>query len=90
MSSSLHTLQTLTRPPLGCAAAEAATNIQQVWLNCAAFNEDGSEMFEAGRAAEAELAAMFVAAGLPTPGDVTAKWRRSTSKRVNSITYLER
>jgi hypothetical protein len=64
-------------------AAEAAADIQQVWLNCAAFNADGSAMFEAGRAAEAELAAEFVAAGLPTPGDVAAKNGRGASKRVN-------
>lgn len=64
-------------------AAEAAADMQQVWLNCAAYNEDGSEMFEAGRAAEAELAALCVAAGLPTPGDAAARGRRSGSKRVS-------
>ncbi len=50
-------------------AAEAAADIQQVWANCAAFNEDGSSMFEAGAAGEAELSGLFVAAGLPTPAD---------------------
>lgn len=50
-------------------AAEAAADIQQVWANCAAFNEDGSGMFEAGAAGEAELSGLFVAAGLPTPAD---------------------
>jgi hypothetical protein len=64
-------------------AAEAAAEIQQVWLNCAAFNADGSAMFEAGRAAEAELAALFVAAGLPTPGDMAAKNGRGAGKRVS-------
>lgn len=70
------------------AAAEAAADIQQVWLNCAAFNADGSAMFEAGRAAEAELAAEFVAAGLPTPGDVAAKNGRGAGKRVKRVHLL--
>lgn len=54
--------------------------MQQVWTNCATYNEDGSKMFEAGRAAEAELAALFVAAGLPTPADAVNKGKRGHKK----------
>lgn len=56
-------------------AAQAAADVQQVWANCVAFNEDSSDMFQFGAAAEAELGSLFVDAGLPTPADALSKGR---------------
>ena len=37
---------------VSCAAGEAAEDIQQVWANCVAFNEPGSDIAVTGEAAE--------------------------------------